>query len=87
MTNGPSYLVVNADESEPGSCKDREICRHDPHTLVEGCLIASFAMRAHACYVYFRGEYIREREAFQRAVDEAYDANLIGKNNKHGWGL
>ncbi|MFT7576876.1 MAG: NADH-quinone oxidoreductase subunit F [Alphaproteobacteria bacterium] len=81
----PSYLVVNADESEPGSCKDREILRHDPHTLVEGCLIASFAMRAHACYVYFRGEYIREREAFQRAVDEAYEAGLIGKNNKNGW--
>ena len=81
----PSYLVVNADESEPGSCKDREILRHDPHTLVEGCLIASFAMRAHACYVYFRGEYIREREAFQRAVDEAYEAGLIGKRNKNGW--
>ena len=81
----PSYLVVNADESEPGSCKDREILRHDPHTLIEGCLIASFAMRAHTCYVYFRGEYIREREAFQRAVDEAYEARLIGKNNKHGW--
>ncbi len=81
----PSYLVVNADESEPGSCKDREILRHDPHHLVEGCLIASFAMRAHACYVYFRGEYIREREAFERAVNEAYDAGLIGKNNKNGW--
>ena len=81
----PSYLVVNADESEPGSCKDREILRHDPHTLVEGCLVASFAMRAHTCYVYFRGEYIREREAFQRAVDEAYEAGLIGKGNKNGW--
>jgi NADH-quinone oxidoreductase subunit F len=62
----PSYLVVNADESEPGSCKDREIMRHDPHLLVEGCLLASFAMRAHACYIYFRGEYIREREHFSR---------------------
>ncbi|MEO0799797.1 MAG: NADH-quinone oxidoreductase subunit F, partial [Pseudomonadota bacterium] len=72
----PSYLVVNADESEPGSCKDREIMRHDPHLLVEGCLVASFAMRAHACYVYVRGEYIREREALQRAIDEAYAANL-----------
>ncbi|MCV6593301.1 MAG: NADH-quinone oxidoreductase subunit F, partial [Silicimonas sp.] len=57
----PSYLVVNADESEPGTCKDREIMRHDPHTLIEGCLIASFAMNAHACYIYLRGEYIRER--------------------------
>ena len=81
----PSYLVVNADESEPGSCKDREICRHDPHLLIEGALLASFAIRAHTCYVYFRGEYIREREQFQAAVDEAYEANLIGKNNVHGW--
>ncbi|MDX2257314.1 MAG: NADH-quinone oxidoreductase subunit NuoF [Hyphomicrobiaceae bacterium] len=81
----PSYLVINADESEPGSCKDREIARHDPHLLIEGALLASFAMRAHTCYVYFRGEYIREREAFQRAVDEAYEARLIGKNNIHGW--
>ena len=81
----PAYLVVNADESEPGTCKDREIMRHDPHHLVEGCLIASFAMNAHAAYIYIRGEYIREREALQRAVDEAYEAGLIGKNNKHGW--
>jgi NADH-quinone oxidoreductase subunit F len=81
----PSYLVINADESEPGSCKDREILRHDPHILIEGALVASFAMRAHACYIYLRGEYIREREALQRAVDEAYDAKLIGRNNIHGW--
>lgn len=81
----PSYLVINADESEPGSCKDREICRHDPHLLIEGALLASFAMRAHTCYVYFRGEYIRERERFQAAVDQAYQAKLIGKNNVHGW--
>ena len=81
----PHYLVVNADESEPGTCKDREIMRNDPHTLVEGCLIASFAMGAHAAYIYIRGEYVREREALQRAVDEAYEANLIGKNNKHGY--
>ena len=81
----PSYLVVNADESEPGSCKDREIMRHDPHHLVEGCLIAAFAMRAHTCYIYVRGEFIREREHLQAAVDEAYEAKLIGKNNVHGW--
>src|SRR3954452_19795697 len=81
----PHYLVVNADESEPGTCKDRDIMRHDPHLLIEGCLIASFAMRAHACYIYIRGEFIREREALQRAVDEAYAANLIGKDNIHGW--
>src|SRR6202171_4230764 len=53
----PSYLVINADESEPGSCKDREIMRHDPHLLVEGALIASFAMRAHVCYIYVRGAF------------------------------
>ena len=61
----PHYLVVNADESEPGTCKDREIMRHDPHTLIEGCLIASFAMNANACYIYIRGEYIREKEAIK----------------------
>jgi NADH-quinone oxidoreductase subunit F len=81
----PSYLVVNADESEPGTCKDREIMRHDPHLLVEGCLVASFAMRAHTCFVYVRGEFIRERERLQAAVDQAYAAKLIGKNNVHGW--
>ncbi|MCI4663130.1 MAG: NADH-quinone oxidoreductase subunit NuoF [Neomegalonema sp.] len=82
----PHYLVVNADESEPGTCKDREIMRHDPHTLIEGCLIASFAMRANACYIYIRGEYIREREALQVAIDEAYDAGLLGKNAAgSGW--
>ncbi|WP_372603594.1 NADH-quinone oxidoreductase subunit NuoF [Actibacterium sp.] len=82
----PHYLVVNADESEPGTCKDREIMRHDPHTLIEGCLIASFAMGAHACYIYLRGEYIREREALQAAVDEAYDVGLLGKNAAgSGW--
>ncbi|MFN4101524.1 MAG: NADH-quinone oxidoreductase subunit NuoF [Pararhodobacter sp.] len=82
----PAYLVVNADESEPGTCKDREIMRHDPHTLIEGCLIASFAMNAHACYIYIRGEYIREREALQAAIDEAYDAGLVGRNAAgSGW--
>ncbi|GAB5507271.1 MAG: NADH-quinone oxidoreductase subunit NuoF [Rhizobiaceae bacterium] len=81
----PCYLVVNADESEPGTCKDRDIMRHDPHTLVEGCLVAGFAMGAEAAYIYVRGEFIREREALQRAVDEAYEAKLIGKNNKNGY--
>lgn len=82
----PAYLVVNADESEPGTCKDREIMRHDPHTLIEGCLIASFAMNANACYIYIRGEYIREREALQAAIDEAYDNGLLGKNAAgSGW--
>ena len=81
----PHYLVVNADESEPGTCKDRDIMRNDPHHLVEGCLIASFAMRSHVCYIYCRGEFIRERERLQAAIDQAYEARLIGKNNIHGW--
>jgi len=81
----PHYLVVNADESEPGTCKDREIMRHDPHLLVEGCLIAGFAMGANAGYIYVRGEFIRERERVQAAINEAYDAKLIGKNNINGW--
>jgi NADH-quinone oxidoreductase subunit F len=80
----PSYLVVNADESEPGTCKDRDILRHDPHTLVEGCLVAGFAMGAVAAYIYVRGEFIREREALQRAIDEAYAAKLIGPGNSSG---
>jgi NADH-quinone oxidoreductase subunit F len=83
----PHYLVVNADESEPGTCKDRDIMRHDPHTLVEGCLIASFAMGANAAYIYVRGEYVREREALQLAIDDAYDAGFLGKNNKMGWDM
>ena len=81
----PHYLVVNADESEPGTCKDRDILRHDPHHLVEGCLLAGRAMGAHIAYVYIRGEFIRERQRFEAAVQQAYDARLIGKNNIHGW--
>ncbi len=82
----PAYLVINADESEPGTCKDREIMRHDPHTLIEGALIASFAMGAHTAYIYIRGEFIREREALQAAIDEAYDAGLLGRNAAgSGW--
>ncbi|RKF23268.1 NADH-quinone oxidoreductase subunit NuoF [Altericroceibacterium spongiae] len=76
----PSFLVINADESEPGSCKDREIMRHDPHKLIEGALVAGFAMRARAAYIYIRGEYIREAETLFAAVQEAYDAGLLGKN-------
>src|SRR5665647_117916 len=72
----PHYLVVNADESEPGTCKDREIMRHDPHLLVEGCLIAASAMGANTGYIYVRGEFIRERERLQAAIDQAYDCLL-----------
>ncbi|MFG1294714.1 MULTISPECIES: NADH-quinone oxidoreductase subunit NuoF [Xanthobacter] len=81
----PHYLVVNADESEPGTCKDREILRNDPHTLIEGCLIASFAMGAHAAYIYVRGEFIYERKRLQQAIDECYAAGLLGKNNVHDY--
>ena len=76
----PHYLVVNADESEPGTCKDREILRNDPHLLLEGCLVAGFAIQAHVCYIYIRGEYYNESSNLQKAIDEAYTANLIGKN-------
>src|SRR5690554_350738 len=76
----PSYLVVNADEGEPGTCKDRDIIRHDPHKLVEGCLIAGFAMGACAAYIYIRGEFQAEADVLDAAIDEAYEAGLIGKN-------
>ncbi|HKT86302.1 MAG TPA: NADH-quinone oxidoreductase subunit NuoF [Novosphingobium sp.] len=76
----PSFLVINADESEPGSCKDREIIRHDPHKLLEGALVAGFAMGARAAYIYIRGEYIREAETLFAARDEAYAAGLLGRN-------
>jgi NADH-quinone oxidoreductase subunit F len=74
----PTYLVVNADEGEPGTCKDREMMRHDPHKLVEGCLIAGFAMRASAAYIYIRGEFFVEANNLEAAVQQAYDAGLIG---------
>ena len=76
----PAYLVVNADESEPGTCKDREIMRFDPHRLLEGCLVAGFAMGAGACYIYIRGEFYLEAVHLQAAIDEAYEAGWIGKN-------
>uniref|UniRef100_Q5DM84 NADH dehydrogenase [ubiquinone] flavoprotein 1, mitochondrial n=2 Tax=Nyctotherus ovalis TaxID=70075 RepID=Q5DM84_NYCOV len=76
----PSYLVVNADESEPATCKDREIMRHDPHKLVEGALIVGYAMRAKAAYVYIRGEFWHEAQQLERAVAEAYEKGFIGKN-------
>jgi NADH-quinone oxidoreductase subunit F len=76
----PTYLVVNADESEPGTCKDRDIIRHDPQKLVEGCLLASVGMGVHHCYIYIRGEFYNEARHLQAAIDEAYAAGLIGKN-------
>ena len=79
-TGRPHYLVVNADEGEPGTCKDRDMMRNDPHKLVEGCLLAGFGMGADVAYIYIRGEFVREAEHLQGAIDEAYDAGLIGKN-------
>jgi NADH dehydrogenase (ubiquinone) flavoprotein 1 len=83
----PRYLVINADEGEPGTCKDREILRHDPHKLIEGCLIAGRAMNATAwyfyskySYIYIRGEFYNESSNLQIAINEAYKAGLIGKN-------
>src|SRR6202795_5176224 len=80
QSDRPCYLVVNADESEPGTCKDRDIIRHDPHKLVEGCLVAGFAMGATAAYIYIRGEFYNESLVLQHAIDEAYAAGLIGRN-------
>ncbi|MDA5193744.1 NADH-quinone oxidoreductase subunit NuoF [Govanella unica] len=76
----PSYLVVNADEGEPGTCKDRDLMRHDPHKLIEGCLIAGFAMNAVAAYIYIRGEFVQEANVLDAAIDEARAAGLLGKN-------
>ncbi len=76
----PHYLVVNADEGEPGTCKDREIIRHDPHKLIEGCLIAGFSMKACAAYIYIRGEFVHEADVLDAAIQEAYAAGLIGEN-------
>ena len=82
----PHYLVVNADESEPGTCKDRDIIRNEPHKLLEGCLIAGYAMRAHKCYIYIRGEFFNEAKVLQTAIDEAYENGLLGTNAaKSGW--
>jgi len=84
----PHYLVVNADESEPGTCKDRDIIRHDPHKLVEGSLVAGFAMGAHTAFIYIRGEFVREAQVLQAAVDEAYEAGLLGKDAcGSGWAM
>jgi NADH-quinone oxidoreductase subunit F len=76
----PHYLVINADEGEPGTCKDREILRSEPHKLIEGCVVAGFAMGSHAAYIYVRGEFHQEIVALQKAVDEAYAAGLLGKD-------
>lgn len=79
-SEGQRYLVVNADESEPGTCKDRDILRHEPHLLIEGALVAAHAIRATVCYIYVRGEFVREREHLEEALAEAYAAGLVGDN-------
>lgn len=85
-TQKPHYLVINADESEPGTCKDRDILRYDPHKLLEGALMAGVAMGAHAAYIYIRGEFFNESSNLNKAIKEAYDAGLLGKNAaKSGW--
>jgi len=80
QSDHPAYLCVNADESEPGTCKDRDILRNDPQKLVEGCLLASVGMGVHTCYIYIRGEFFNEGQRLQAAIDEAYEAGLIGKD-------
>src|SRR5437764_2884932 len=76
----PCYLVVNADESEPGTCKDRDILRNEPHKLLEGCVLAGAGMGCTAAYIYIRGEFYAEAQRLQAAIEEAYAAGLIGKN-------
>ena len=76
----PHYLVINADESEPGTCKDRDIIRFEPQKLIEGCLIASYAISAHTCYIYIRGEYFREGQRLQKAINQSYQKKFLGKN-------
>ena len=86
LTPKPHYLVINADESEPGTCKDREILRNEPHKLIEGALLASVVMNSNTGYIYIRGEFIDEQKILQLAIDEAYEKGLIGKNaSNSGW--
>ena len=76
----PKYIVINGDESEPGTCKDRLLMEYDPHQLIEGILIAGLAMDAHKGYLYIRGEYRFIIEKMNRAIDEAYKRGYLGKN-------
>ena len=79
--NKPHYIVINADESEPGTCKDREIMRNEPHKLIEGILLAGFAMQANHGFIYIRGEFVHEAKVLDKAIKEAYDKGYIGKNS------
>ena len=85
-TSRPHYLIINADEGEPGTCKDRDILRNEPHKLIEGCLISAYAISANVCYIYVRGEFATEIKILKNAIDEAYQNGLIGKNAcNSGW--
>ena len=84
----PHYLIINGDESEPGTCKDRDIFKFEPQKLIEGCLISSYAVGAHTCYIYIRGEFFREGQKLQTAIEEAYEKNFLGQNAcNSGWEL
>src|SRR5690349_12913912 len=76
----PHYLVVNADEGEPGTCKDLPLMTHDPHSLVEGCIIAAYAIRCNRAYIYVRGEAVHAARRLRNAVQEAYAAGYLGKH-------
>jgi NADH-quinone oxidoreductase subunit F len=80
VSNKPHYLVCNADEGEPGTCKDRDILRYEPHTLVEGMIVGCYAISAQTGYIYVRGEYYDESSRLQQAINEAYAAGYLGKN-------
>ena len=76
----PTYLIVNADEAEPGTFKDRQILEYDPHLLIEGIICSSYALHAHNAYIYIRGEYVFWAKRLQIAIDEAYEAGIIGES-------
>ena len=76
----PHYLVVNADESEPGTCKDTPLLMANPHSLIEGIIIGSYAIRANHSFIYLRGEVVHVFRRVQKAIDDAYAAGLLGKN-------
>ena len=76
----PHYLVINADESEPGTCKDRVIIEKNPFLLMEGIAIASYAIGAHTCYLYIRGEYYEQAMILKKAIEDAYHYGYFGKN-------
>ncbi|HJU20444.1 MAG TPA: NADH-quinone oxidoreductase subunit NuoF [Stellaceae bacterium] len=80
QSDRPTYLVINADESEPGTCKDRDIIRNEPQLLIEGALLAAVGMGVHHSYIYIRGEFYNEAQRLQAAIDEAYAAGLVGRN-------